>query len=139
MQIPQLIKQHYLVASIAVGVLALALIFGGGQALENAGSYFASSKIQKLEQKRQDAEKQNLILQGEQKAAQEEIGRLNERLKESDQRVVDATQRTTTAQTSYGKARAAGPTFNAVDDSGRVSELRAILDSLYPDPPTDIR
>lgn len=138
-QVFEIIKRHYIITSAAAGVLVLALVFGGGQALESAGSYFASSKIQRLEKQRQDAEKQILILQGEQKAMQAEIGRLNERLEESDQRVIEASQRSTAAQTNYNKVRSLGPTFNSPDDSGRINELRTILDELYPDPETDIR
>lgn len=106
------------------------------------GSSINEARIGKLEQEKQqalkraeEAEKRDLILQGQIQAKDQQISDLTSRIEDSNQRVSNAHKETVSAKSNYDKVRADAPHFNASDDAGRVSELGTKLRELYPDSP----
>ena len=127
-----------IVAGLVVVLLtALLVIF-----VPMIGSSMNEARIGKIEDEKQqflkraeDAEKRNLILQGEIKSKDEQIADLTSRIEDSNQRVSNAHKETVSAKAGYDKVRADAPHFNSSDDAGRVSELGAELQRLYPNSP----
>lgn len=124
-----------LVASVLLGV---ALIVG----LPRAASMINEHRITQLEAEKQKALKdgqaareQNLILQGQLKAKDEQIADLTSQIAESNQRVSNAHTETQSARQNLNQVRAAAPHFNSSDDAGRVRELGSDLQRLYSDTP----
>jgi uncharacterized protein YlxW (UPF0749 family) len=125
------------VGLLAVFLTALLVIF-----VPMIGSSINEARIGRLEtEKRQalkraeEAEKRDLMLQGQIQAKDEQIADLTSRIEDSNQRVSNAHKETVSAKAGYDKVRADAPHFNSSDDAGRVSELGAELQRLYPDSP----
>lgn len=124
-----------LLSALAVGALLVI-------AVPRIGSDINEARIGKLEQEKQqalqraeEAEKRDLILQGQIQAKDQQISDLTSRIEDSNQRVSNAHKETFSAKASYDKVRADAPRFNSSDDAGRVSELGSKLRELYPDSP----
>lgn len=122
---------------IALAIGAILVI-----AVPKIGSAINEARIGKLEQEKQqalkraeEAEKRDLILQGQIQAKDQQISDLTSRIEDSNQRVSNAHKDTVSAKASYDKVRADAPHFNASDDAGRVRELGTDLQRLYPDSP----
>lgn len=127
------------VAIIVAAVIVIASAFAG---LRLLGSAINEAQINKLETEKQqylkraeEAEKKDLILQGEIQAKDQQILNLTSQIEDSNQRVSNAHQETVSAKASYDKVRADAPHFNSSDDAGRVRELGADLQRLYSDTP----
>lgn len=140
MKLWQLVKANPKVVAILIGsvVLGVALVFG----FNAAGSAINEHRIGKLETEKQDALKQaneahdqNLILQGQVKAKDDQIADLTSQLANSNERVSNAHNETQTARQSVNKVRADAPHFVSADDAGRVRELGTDLQRLYSDTP----
>lgn len=137
-RITEFIKANPKLAAIIVStvVISLSLIIG----IPRAVSMYNEHQINKLETEKQNALKQaqaahnqNLILQGQVFAKDEQIKNLTSQIADSNQRVSNAHNETQTARQNLNKVRAAAPHFNAADDAGRVREFSTAVRGLYSD------
>jgi hypothetical protein len=124
------------VVLLVVCVLAISALVGG------IGSSINESRINKLETEKQqalkranDAHSQNLILQGQVIAKDEQIQNLTSQIADSNSKVSNAHNETQSARQNLNQVRTAKPHFNSTDDAGRVVELGTNLHGLYPDSP----
>ena len=140
MKLWQLAKANPKVAAIAVGtvLISLSLIVG----IPRAASMINEHQINKLETEKQaalkranDAHSENLILQGQVKAKDEQIADLTSQIADSNQRVSNAHTETQTARQNLNQIRTAAPHFNSAYDAGRVREFSTAVRELYSDPP----
>lgn len=140
MKLWQLVKANPKVVAILIGsvLFGVALVFG----LRAAGSMINEHRIGKLEAEKQqalkqanDAHSQNLVLQGQVIAKDEQIQTLTSQIADSNQRVSNAHNESQTARQNLNKVRADGPHFVSADDVGRVNELGTDLQRLYSDTP----
>jgi hypothetical protein len=128
-----------IVYGVLATVLVTAVLVIG---ISMLGSSINEARISGLETEKQqalkradDAEKRDLILQGQIQAKDEVIKSLTSQIAESNQRVVNAHNETQTAKTNVNKVRADKPHFSSADDAGRILELGSELHGLYPDSP----
>jgi len=136
----ELVKANPKVVAILIScvLLGVALVLG----LRAAGSAINEHRIGKLETEKQavlkqasDAHSQNLVLQGQVIAKDEQIKSLTSQLADSNERVSNAHNETQSARQNVNKVRADGPHFVSADDAGRVRELGTDLQRLYSDTP----
>ena len=128
-----------LVAIIIAAVMVVASAFAG---LRLLGSAINEAKISALETEKQQALKErdearenDLILQGQIKAKDQQIANLTSQIEDSNQRVSNAHKETVSAKASYDQVRRNPAHFNSADDAGRVVELGTDLQRLYSDTP----
>ena len=136
------LKSSNVAQVVLVLVLLLVAVFAGSVIIDSIGDRIAESRINKLEQEKQEALKQaqaahdrNLVLQGEVQAKDLIIKDLYSQIADSNQRVTNAHNETVSARSNYQKVRTDAPKFNSADDAGRVDELGAVLHRLYPHSP----
>ena len=119
-------------------VMCYALIAGAralGSAInEHKIGQLATEKEAALKQAN-EAHDQNLTLQGQVQAKDRQIKDLNDQIANSNSRVIFAHSETQSARVNYEKVRNSPVRFDSTDDAGRVNELRAVHQRLYPDQP----
>lgn len=113
-------------------ILACAVVFFIPGAFEGLQNKIASSKIEKLEKAKADAEAKSAELQSKVDEKGGEVIRLNGELTQAYAAVIAASQRTGAAQQNYNQVIHSKPVFTAPDNAGKVSELAAALNELYP-------
>lgn len=131
------------VAIIAAALIViLIVILSAFAGLRLLGSAINEAKISALETEKQqvlkraeEAEKHDLILQGQIQAKDVQIQNLTAQIEDSNQRVSNAHQETVSAKASYDQVRRDPPKFSSSDDAGRVRELGTDLQRLYSDTP----
>lgn len=137
-QILEFAEKHPKPVALGLGAILLGALLWifvpmiGSSINEHRITKLESEKQQYLKQ-RDEARANDLILQGQIKAKDEQIANLTQQIEDSNQRVSNAHKETVSARSNYDKVRANGPHFNAADDAGRVVELGTILHDLYRD------
>lgn len=133
-------KRHPAVTAALLIALAIGAILV--IAVPKISSAVNEARIGKLEQEKQqalkraeEAEKRDLVLQGQIQAKDQQIADLTSQVAESDQKVVIAHNETQSARATVNKVRTSAPHFNAADDAGRVREFSSAVRGLYSDPP----
>lgn len=139
-KILQFVKAYRKTILLALGVILMCFaVIAGARAL---GSAISDRRIDKLETEKQELLKQgaaahdrDVFLQGQIQAKDQQIKTLTDKVAESDQRVIVAHTETQSARVNYEKVRNSPVHFDSSDDAGRVNELRAVHERLYPDQP----